>query len=96
VKVIDPVDLVGKNFFMESSFLEGVKNHNWQQYENKNIIIRGCSSVIIPTWAYMLITGKLAGIAHTIKFGNNHKNITVFRRSDREITIDRQEVSRPD
>ena len=44
----------------EKEFRASLKNHNWDQYLNKNVAIYCSSDVIIPNWAYMLVAIKLA------------------------------------
>lgn len=53
----------------EKDFRAWLKEHNWSVYQNNHVAI-GCSvDAIIPTWAYMLIASKLAGVAKTVHFG---------------------------
>lgn len=54
----------------EKDFREFLKNHDWQQYTNKNVAIICSEDAIIPTWTYMLLTTKLQPYAHCIVFGN--------------------------
>jgi Protein of unknown function (DUF2480) len=63
------------NLFMgmilrERDFREFVKTHDWSQYKNKYVAITCTEEVIIPTWAYMLLTTKLQPFAQKIVFGN--------------------------
>ena len=54
----------------EKDFREFLKEHDWEQYRNKNIAIICSVEAIIPTWAYMLLAVKLEGIAHASVFGD--------------------------
>lgn len=63
------------NLFMgmilkEKDFREFLKNHDWSSYTGKNVAIICSEDVIIPTWAYMLLTLKLQPFANTIVLGN--------------------------
>lgn len=63
------------NLFMglilkEKDFREFLKNHDWSFYEGKNIAITCSEDAIIPTWAYMLLTLKLAPYANSIVYGS--------------------------
>ncbi|MBI2119421.1 MAG: hypothetical protein HYT97_07335 [Elusimicrobia bacterium] len=43
---------------------EKLKNWNVAAYKNKKVQIRGCS----PTWAHLLVAGKLFGVVEAIDF----------------------------
>jgi hypothetical protein len=63
------------NLFMglilkEKDFREFLKSHDWSLYEGKNIAITCSEDAIIPTWAYMLLTLKLAPYANSIVYGS--------------------------
>ena len=78
--VLDPEDLLENGVFKEAAFLEKADKFDWLQFENKQVLVRGCSSALIPPWAFMLITGKLAHLAKNVRFGNEHVNLVVFRK----------------
>ena len=78
--VLDPDDLLENGVFKEEAFLEKVENFDWLQFADKQVLVRGCSSALIPPWAFMLITGKLAPLAKNVRFGNEHDNLVVFRK----------------
>ena len=78
--IIDPNDLLDDGIFKEDPFMEKVTNIDWSQYQDQKILIRGCTSSIIPPWAYMVLTGKLTSIAKSIRFGNEHDHIVIFRQ----------------
>ncbi len=54
----------------EKDFREFVKEHDWSQYQDKFVAIHCSVDAIVPTWAYMLLTTKLAPFAKKIVFGN--------------------------
>lgn len=64
-----------QNLFMnqilrEKEFREFLKNHEWTVYQDKHVHIFCSEDVIIPTWAYMLLTTKLQAYASTIVMGS--------------------------
>jgi hypothetical protein len=67
-------DLKGNLFqeliLREKDFREFLKDHDWEQYRNKNIAIICSVDAIVPTWAYMLLAVKLEGIANAFVFGD--------------------------
>lgn len=54
----------------EKDFREFVKEHDWQQYQDKNIAITCSADAIVPTWAYMLLANKMKPFANEVIFGN--------------------------
>ena len=44
----------------EKNFRQKISEIDWKQYQNKRVLIRGCSEAIVPTWAYLMITSNLA------------------------------------
>lgn len=54
----------------EKDFRLFIKEHDWSAYEGKYVAITCSQDVIIPTWAYMLISSKLAPHASLIVLGN--------------------------
>jgi hypothetical protein len=76
--VVDPADFLTGGAFFEDNFIENANRHDWNQYVGRPVLVRGCSTTI-PPWAYMYITGKLVDIAKSVRYGNEHDNIVVYR-----------------
>ncbi len=53
----------------EKDFREYIKQHNWNQYQGQHVAVFCSADAIVPTWAYMLISAQLSGIATTVFFG---------------------------
>lgn len=54
----------------EKDFRAFVKEHEWQQYQGKNIGIICSADAIVPTWAYMLLANKMQPFANEVVFGD--------------------------
>ncbi len=54
----------------EQDFRAFIKEHNWEQYEGKNIAITCSADAIVPTWAYMLLANRMQPYANEIVFGS--------------------------
>ncbi len=54
----------------EQDFRAFIKEHDWSQYQNKNIAIICSADAIVPTWAYMLLANKLKPFANEVVFGS--------------------------
>jgi hypothetical protein len=53
----------------EKDFREFLKQHNWAQYQGKNVSIICSADAIVPTWAYMLLAIHLEPHANLFVFG---------------------------
>lgn len=66
----------------EKDFRAFVKEHDWNQYEGKNVAIFCSADAIVPTWAFMLIANKLHGIAADFIFGSKDELVSqVYRKT---------------
>ena len=59
----------------EKDFREALKNHDWQQYEGKTLLVVCSADAIIPTWAYMLVTVYAAPVVQAIFQGTEEEYI---------------------
>ena len=78
--VVDISSFVEGEILEEDSFVARVESFDWSQFSGKKVLIRGCADIIIPTWAYMMVAAKLAGVADKIRYGNEHSNLVIFRK----------------
>src|SRR6195952_2570574 len=62
----------------EKDFREFVKEHDWAQYEGKNVGITCTADAIVPAWAYMLLANRMAPYAREIVFGDKEVLETVL------------------
>jgi len=53
----------------EKDFRAFIKEHDWSQYQDKNVAITCSVDAIVPTWAFMLIASKLTPVANHVAFG---------------------------
>lgn len=50
----------------EKDFRAALAEHDWQQYEGKNLAVYCSTDAIIPVWAYMLVAAYAAPFAKNI------------------------------
>jgi len=53
-------DFLDEGLLRESSFRDKVDRIDWSKYSNKRVMIKGCTDIPIPTWAYLILTAQLA------------------------------------
>ena len=62
-------DFLDNGIIREKDFRQKIKNFIWKKYSNNKVLIKGCASAPIPTWAYLIITCKLNEVNAEIYFG---------------------------
>jgi hypothetical protein len=73
----------------EKDFREWIKANDWTQYSEKFVAVYCSSDAIVPTWAYMLISSKLSGIAQKVVFGDlNALESALWESALNELNID--------
>lgn len=50
----------------EKDFRQALKEMEWQDYENKTVLVYNSNDAIIPVWAYMLVSAYLEGHANAV------------------------------
>ena len=58
-----PADLIREHLAVQ------LRTHDWSQYADRNVIVKGCPSDIIPTAAYMEAVSSLQKVASKIMYG---------------------------
>jgi len=82
----------------ERDFRTFLKEEDWSKYEGKDVALFCSVDAIVPTWAYMLISNRLAGIARQVRFENPSefrgtelikalKNLDVSEFADKRLVI---------
>lgn len=77
-------DFLDEGIIREKSFRKMVNDLDFKKYHNKKVIIKGCASVTVPTWAYLMITAQLAQVADKIYYGEPRYAVKVFNRKNPE------------
>ena len=73
-------DYLDGGILREVSFRGKVAATNWGAYQGKRVLIKGCSDVPIPTWAYLVVSTRLAQHADHILYGEACAAIKLFNR----------------
>lgn len=72
----------------EKEFRTHVKEHDWQQYDNKNVAIICSEEAIIPVWAFMLLTTRLKNAHYVVMGSLEILEQTLFQQALSKINID--------
>lgn len=72
----------------EKDFRAFIKDHDWAQYQDKNVAITCSADAIVPTWAYMLLANKLKPYANEVVFGDlNTLEAVLFTKALAKINL---------
>jgi hypothetical protein len=74
-------DFLDDGIIREKSFRKKISDINWQNYNSKRVMIKGCTSVPVPTWAYLILTAELAQVADDIIYGEPCSSVKIFKRN---------------
>ncbi len=74
----------------EQDFRKFIKEHDWSQYQNKNVAITCSTDAIVPTWAYMLLANKIKPFANQVVFGDlNTLETVLYTKSLAKLDVNR-------
>ena len=78
LEVIDLEKMCDGGIFREQAFRQAVQAIDWGKYSGKDVLVKGCGNIPIPTWAYMLAAVSAAQKAKSVSYGEAAKPISVF------------------
>ncbi len=73
-------DFLDEGIIREKSFREKIKSLDLKKLDGKKVIIKGCATVTVPTWAYLILTAKVAQVANKIYYGEPRHAVKIFNR----------------
>lgn len=65
--------------FKHLLYQQALEKHDWTQYENKFVLLKGCGEIHVPDSVYLLATNKLLNVANKIMYGEACSNVPVWR-----------------
>ncbi len=69
-----------KEMFYKVAFMDALNNIDASQYDEKRIVIKGCSDKPVPPSAYVELTRKLRPYAQSIMYGEPCSTVPIFKR----------------
>ena len=73
-------DFLVDGLIREKDFRAKIKEINWSKYENKKVMIKGCTSVPVPTWAYLIITAQLVKYSDQVLYGEPCSAVKIYKK----------------
>ena len=74
-------DFLDGGIIREKSFRNMVDELDFELFRDQKVIIKGCASVVVPTWAYLIITAELSQFADQILYGEPCSAVKIFKRT---------------
>jgi len=75
-------DFLTDGIIKETEFRVKVDVVDWSTYKNKKVMIKGCTSTPVPTWAYLIITAQLTLYAEQIFYGEPCSAVKIFEKKN--------------
>ena len=73
-------DFLIDGLIKEVDFRLKIKEIDWSKYKNKKVMIKGCTSVPVPTWAYLIITAQLVEHSDQILYGEPCSAVKIYKK----------------
>ena len=65
---------------MRDYYTNALNREDWNRYADKIVVIKGCSSKVVPTNAYLHATQKLQTVARKLMYGEPCSSVPLWRR----------------
>ena len=62
--------------------IEEISKLNIADFNDKKIVIKGCSKIEVPVSAYVNLTAKLRPVVKSIMYGEPCSTVPVYKRKD--------------
>ena len=73
-------DFLTDGVLKEKGFRNKIKLIDWNTYKDKKVLIKGCTSVPVPIWSYLIIATHLSHIAQEVYFGEPCSAIHIYKK----------------
>ncbi len=64
----------------QALFQEAIAKINAEDYINAKLVIKGCSTISVPTYAYVEIMHKLIPVASSIMYGEPCSTVPIYKK----------------
>jgi len=64
----------------KSLYQKALSEVNWEEYRDEKVVIKGCSKVNVPVYAYIEATRKLKPVAEKIMYGEPCSTVPIYKK----------------
>jgi hypothetical protein len=64
----------------KSLYQKALSEINWEVYRDEKVVIKGCSKVNVPIYAYVEATRKLHAVAEKIMYGEPCSTVPIYKK----------------
>jgi len=61
-------------------FTQQLQIVDWQKFQNLKVVVKGCSKVNVPVFAYVEVVNKLKPLASSIMFGEACSTVPIYKK----------------
>jgi hypothetical protein len=65
---------------LRDHFTRALEAEDWQRFEGRPVVIKGCGSKVVPANAYLVATRKLQAVAGKLMYGEPCSSVPLWRR----------------
>lgn len=80
LKKLEITEFVDGGLLREKEFRRKLSEFDWSPYRDETVLVKGCSDIPIPTWAYMVVTAHLMPVAKRILYGEPCSAVLIHKR----------------
>ena len=73
-------DFLTDGILKEDEFRKKIVEIDWEIYDNKKVLIKGCTQSPVPIWSYLIISTQLSQHAKTIFFGEPCSLVQIYSK----------------
>ena len=73
-------DFLVDGLIREKDFRAKIEDTDWSKYKNKKVMIKGCTSAPVPTWAYLIITAQLVKYSDQVLYGEPCSAVKIYKK----------------
>lgn len=70
----------GADKVREQRYIAILEAHDWEEYRDKPVVVKGCSNDVVPATAYAVAEAKLEKVAKKVMYGEPCSTVPIWRR----------------